>query len=235
MARVSGWPRLIAVCCIASAALLLFGSGVANAIPSANPVGSCSQKPHCYAGLSSNRPALGIEAVITPLAQAPVQNGFVAGWIGVGGPDDGPNGQAEWLQTGVNTMAGSASELYAEITRPRLAPEYLTLASGIIPGSSYKLTVKQLPGKPNTWQVLVNGTPATDPIYLPESNHFQPMAMSESWNAGDSACNSFDYHFSNVRIEHDGSWHALTDASVLADHDYKVTNRTDAGFTAGTS
>ena len=214
MARVSH-KSLIAAVSVAAVAALSTLVGVATAAPTAVPAASCTAKPYAYAGLFSNKTAQGIQAVVTTLADAQVPSGHVAGWIGVGGPTDGPNGQAEWLQTGVTTAAGSTPELYAEITQPGLAPKYVTLASGIVAGSSYNLDVQQLTGKPNVWQVLVNGVAATDPIYLPGSNHFEPMAMSESWNGGTTSCNAFAYHFGNVRIANKGSWQPLTDVSTL--------------------
>ena len=217
MARVSH-RSLIAAVSVAALAALSTLAGVATAAPTAVPAASCT--------------AQGIQAVVTTLADAQVPSGHVAGWIGVGGPTDGPNGQAEWLQTGVTTAAGSSPELYAEITQPGLTPKYVTLASGIVAGSSYNLDVQQLTGKPNVWQVLVNGVAATDPIYLPGSSHFEPMAMSESWNGGTTSCNAFAYHFGNVRIANKGTWQPLTDTSTLTDLGYKIVDRSTAGFTA---
>ena len=111
------------------------------------PASSCSPKPYAYAGLVSDAPARGIEAVVTTTAVAKVISGHVAAWIGVGSTSAGPGGQAEWLQTGVNTQAGTGSQLYAEITQPGRPIKYLTLASGIAPGASYHLAVVEIPGK----------------------------------------------------------------------------------------
>jgi hypothetical protein len=207
-------------------------AGVAKAYPTATPAASCTPKAFAYAGLFSNVPGQGIETVVTTMAAAQVPSGHVAGWIGVGGPDAGPGGQAEWLQTGVNTRAGGGTELYAEITQPGVLTKYVRLAAEVAPGSSYHLAVAQVPGKPNVWHVLLNGKPATGRIYLPGSSRFAPMAMSESWNGGTPSCNGFNYRFDHLRIRTNGSWRALTNASVLSDSGYKVIDRTNAGFTA---
>ena len=218
----------IALAVMASAAL----ATVAKADPTAVPAASCSPKEFAYAGLYSNTPAQGIETTVTTMAAAQVPSGHVAGWIGVGGPDAGPGGQAEWLQTGVNTRAGAGTELYAEITQPGILTKYVRLAADVAPGTSYRLAVAQLPGEPNVWHVLLNGKAATGRIYLPGSSQFEPMAMSESWNGGTPSCNGFNYRFDHLRIRANGSWKALTNASVLSDPGYKVIDRTNAGFSA---
>jgi hypothetical protein len=203
-----------------------------TAIQTAIPATSCSPQPYAYAGLFSNTPAQGIQAVVTTVAIPQVPAGHVAGWIGVGGPNAAPNGKAEWLQTGVNTQAGVGSELYAEIVQPGVAIKYMTLVPAVEPGSSYHLTVAELPGQPNMWHVLVNGKPATDGINLPGSGSFAPMAMSESWNGGTPSCNGFEYRFDNLKITTNGSWKALKSSSVISNLGYKVIDRTPAGFTA---
>jgi len=208
-------------------------AGTAAAVPMSSPAPSCGPSAYAYAGLYSNAPAPGIEANVTALAIAQVPYGHVAGWIGVGGPNAGPGGQAEWLQTGLVTLAGDRSQLYAEITQPGLLPRYLTLASGIAPGTTYRLAVVRVDDRPNTWQVIVDGQPATDSVSLPASSGFAPMAMSESWNGGRPDCNGFSYRFNQLRIANShGGWVPLTNTSTLADSGYQVIDRTKAGFTA---
>jgi len=48
-----------------------------------------------------------VRATITALRQPSVSAGHAAGWIGVGGPGAGPNGEAMWLQTGVAALPGT--------------------------------------------------------------------------------------------------------------------------------
>jgi hypothetical protein len=206
-------------------------AGTAKAVPAA-PAASCTPKAYAYAGLVSNVAAMGIEATVTAVTAADVTSGHVAGWIGVGSPKAGPAKQPEWLQVGLNTQAGIGSELYAEITQPGHATRYLTLASGIAPGASYRLAVVELPGRPDVWHVLVNGKPATGLITLPGSKAFQPMAMGESWSGGAAHCNGFRYRFDRLEVTRNGSWQPLVSGSVLSDLGYKVVDRTKTGFTA---
>jgi hypothetical protein len=52
--------------------------------------------------------------LVTTMAAPEVATGRLAGWIGVGGPNAGPGGEAEWLRTCLNAQAGIGSQLYAE-------------------------------------------------------------------------------------------------------------------------
>jgi len=230
MDHLSG--RLLAAAILTTAALAGALTGIAKAAPTALSPPSCSRNPYAYAGLFTNNPAQGITATLTTLALAHVPSGHVAGWIGLGGPHAGPNGQAEWLQTGLNTIAGGQSQLYAEIAQPGHPIKYLTLAATTKPGTPYRLTLEQTPGKTGTWQVLVNGKPATGRIALPVSNDFTPMAMSESWNAGTPTCNGYSYRFTRLQINNNGTWRPLTNPSALTDTGYTITHQTNTSFTA---
>jgi hypothetical protein len=232
MTRCSHRLQVGSVAVVAAVIAFATLAAVATAAPTAAPAATCSPKAYSYAGLVSSAPAQGIQAVITSRAAATVLAGHTAAWIGVGSPKAGPSGQAEWLQTGVNTQAGIGSQLYAEITLPGKAPKYLTLASGITTGSSYRLAVVELAGRPDVWHVLVNGKPATGPITLPGSSKFQPMAMGESWSGGAPHCNGFDYRFAQLQTMTAGSWKALTSNSVISDLGYKVVDKTSTGFTS---
>ena len=77
--------------------------------------------------------AAGIAATISMLdTPAAVGSDHVAGWVGVGGPGLGPNGEDEWLQVGLATFGDSnEGRLYYELAQPGRAPEYTELASGI--------------------------------------------------------------------------------------------------------
>jgi len=228
--RYLPWLVVLALsCAIAATSAPAFGDQqVALGLPAA----SCSASPYAYAGLFANAPSDGIEATLTTLAAAQVPSGHVAGWIGVGGVGMGPGGQSEWLQAGINTQAGSGSQLYAEITPPGGSPEYVELSAQADPGSSYHIAVLQMRGRPDTWQVLVDGRPATAPVFLPGSGSFAPMAMSESWDGGTPTCNGFAYRFSRVRVDQGRSWRRMSDPSVIADLGYAITDRTAGGFTA---
>jgi hypothetical protein len=201
----------------------------------ATPPASCDAAAFSYAGEYSQVAAPGIEADVSATTSADVPYGHVAGWIGVGGTKAGPNGEQDWIQAGLDTVAGAGSELYAEIAQPGQEIRHVTLASNVAPGTSYRLAVVRLANRPNVWQVTLDGAPATAPIYLPRSASFRPMAMGESWNGGQEACNGFSYRFAGLRIATAaGSWTPLTNPGTLENKGFQITDRTAAGFTAGT-
>jgi hypothetical protein len=235
MARAFRRPLLAALPLLVSLALLAVAPTAlaAQSAPAAVPAASCSPKAYAYAGLFSNLVAGGIKATVSTLATAEVTNGHVAGWIGVGGVHAGPNGEPEWLQTGIDTQAGGSTEIYAETTQAGSDPQYKTLVAVVQPGTPYRLAVLALPGQPNVWQVWLNGKPVTDPVSLPGSSRFAPMAMSESWDGGTPTCNGFAYRFAGLKIATDsGAWSPLTNSSTLTDAGYEILDRSAAGFTA---
>ena len=65
-----------------------------------------------------------MRATIAALRQPSVSAGHAAGWIGVGGPGAGPNGETMWLQTGVAALPGTPLMVYAEITAPAAHPSF---------------------------------------------------------------------------------------------------------------
>jgi hypothetical protein len=216
-------PLLLAAACVSQA----------SAAPLAAPAASCTSRSYAYAGLISRRTGAGIKATLTALAPAQVRQGHVAAWIGVGSTNAGPGDQAQWLQTGLNALADGSSELYAELTQPGRAPRYQTILAHVDPGVAYHVAVVRLAGKPDAWQVFLNGKRVTAEAYLPGSSRFQPMAMSESWNGGSPVCNGFAYRFANLQVATQrGSWQPLGAATTLADSGYVVRSRTTAGFIA---
>ena len=156
---------------------------------------------YAYAGHQATAIAHGIRATITPTAQANVVAGHVAGWIGVGGPGQGANGQTMWLQVGVASIPDTPTMLYAEITRGGREPQFLQLLQNVRVGESHKVAVLEISGKPNWWRVWLDGKPATDPILLEGStNRWRPIATGESWNGGQSVCNRFAFRFDGVAV-----------------------------------
>ena len=85
-----------------TAKLLTVASVALAGLPfSAASAFACGTGGYSYAGLSATSPAFGIAAHGHAAAAASTSsNGHVAGWVGVGGPGQGPNGTDEWLQVG---------------------------------------------------------------------------------------------------------------------------------------
>jgi hypothetical protein len=231
---------LFSATCIGAAIVALGPARSARAVTraptndSGAPAASCTPAPYAYAGLFSNRIATGIEATLTTIATAQVTKGHVAAWIGVGGLNAGPKGKAEWLQTGLATLASGKTVIYAESTTPGKDTVYQALASNIAAGTPYRLAVRELPNRTDVWQIWLNGRRVTTPVTLPGSGHFEPMAMSESWNGGPPpTCNGFSYRFAQLKIaSKTGTWTALTNTSPISNQGYKISDRTVAGFTA---
>jgi len=224
-------PILAGVCL---AALAASTANAANAVAAIAPPPLCSPAAYAYAGEYTRAPAAGIEADLSALGLATVPYGHVAAWIGVGSATAGPGGEQDWLQAGLDTVAGSGDELYAEIAQPGQPIRHVTLAANVAPRSSYRLAVVRVAHRPNVWQVTLGGAPATEPVYLPSSRGFEPMAMSESWNGGQTACNGFSYRFDGLRVAgKTGAWKPLTNPGTLSDKGFQITSRTAAGFTAG--
>jgi hypothetical protein len=231
---------LVGVICIGAAVVTLGPARSARAVmrpptdETSAPAASCTTAPYAYAGLFSNRTASGIEATLTTIGTAQVTKGHVAGWIGVGGLNAGPKGKAEWLQVGLATLASGKTVIYAESTTPGKDTVYQALASNVVAGTPYRVAVRELPNRPDFWQISLNGRPVTAPVALPDSGHFEPMAMSESWNGGPPpTCSGFSYHFGQLKIaSRSGVWSALTKTSPISNKGYKITHRTIDGFTA---
>jgi hypothetical protein len=195
-------PRLL-LATVAVAALALVAS-VATA-------SACGDGGFSYAGVGAANVGSGISAVITPLANFDLPNGDIAGWVGVGGPGEGPNGTDEWLQIGLNELPGNDTAVYYEVTLPNQYPEYHEVVANPPAGHPYRFAVKEV--QPNYWQVTLNGEPVSPAINLPEShNKFLPIATAESWDGGTGACNNFLYSFQQIKVAHrtGGVFHPLS-------------------------
>ncbi len=202
-------PRLL-LATSAVAALALFGS-VATA-------SACGQGGYSYAGIGAPTYASGISAVITPLSLFSIPNGHVAGWVGVGGPGQGPNGTDEWLQIGLSGFPGFDTDIYYEVTLPGQYPEYHQVLANPPAGHPYRFAVRE--DRPNYWRVWMNGVPVSPSYYLPQShNQFMPIATAEGWDGGTGgACNNFDYSFQRVKLAYkpSGMFHNLTGGYKIA-------------------
>jgi hypothetical protein len=177
---------------------------------------------YSYSGMAARHSAFGISATVTPLGSFQVLAGHVAGWVGVGGPGEGPNGTDEWLQVGFSgfpQLTGNA--LYFEVTQPNGNPTYHQLATGMPAGRSVHLAVLEMHTRPDYWRVWVDRKPASQPIYLPRSHgRWSPIATAESWDGGTGGtCNDFLYRFHRVSVASfpGGGWHQLLAGNRIGD------------------
>jgi hypothetical protein len=187
---------------------------------------------YAYAGVEDARAASGIRATLVQVDTPRVARGHVAAWVGVGGPGQGAGGRDEWIQIGLNALSDGVSRLYYEIDRPGPGPSYQELASDVGDGARYEVGVLELATRPGWWQVWLNGAPVSDPVALPGSSRWRPMAVAESWVGGRHACNSFAYRFENVAValRSSGSWSALVAGYRFLDPGYLMHRETGRTF-----
>jgi hypothetical protein len=219
---VSVSRRVLLLACAAAAVAVLPGVALAA---------GCGPRGYAYAGLALRQAQFGIGASLTAIAPPVVQSGHVAGWVGVGGPGQGPNGSDEWLQVGLNTSSPGSrrNELYYELARPSGVVGYHAVDADVRLGEQLRVAVLETIGRPGVWRVWVDGRPVSPPIFLPESHlALTPMAMTESWDGGAPACNRFEYRFRNVVVAGaaGGGWRPAHGADVLEDPGYRVVRRT---------
>jgi len=198
---------------------------------------ACGSNGYTYAGLASPSMAHVVGARLTAIGAPSVANGHVAGWVGVGGPGEGPNGKDEWIQVGFSGFAGSPnSDLYYEVTRAGSAPRYVEVAHSLPPGTSRRVAVLEVGGQPNAWRVWVNGAPVSKAIYLPQSHGtWRGIATAESWTTGgQTACNGFGYRFDDIKIAQQagGSWRSLSNALPIRTGVNKLLRPSAASFEA---
>jgi hypothetical protein len=221
--------RLLLVTVVLAAAGL---GGAARALACGNSSG------YSYAGLGAASHAYGISAIISPLDAFDVLNGHVAGWVGVGGPGEGPDGTNEWLQVGYSGFSGiTGSDIYYEVALPGRYPTYHQVAANLPVGSVSKVTVLEMHGRPDFWRVWLDHQPVSPPIRLPGSHDaWSPIATAESWDGGTGgACNTFLYRFRHVAIANapGGGWHQLTGGYPIRSAVTRVLRaRGSAGFFA---
>ena len=206
---------------------------VSSARPADAASPSCSSSPYAYAGLFGRQKVGGVRATITAVTQPDVADGHVAGWVGVGGTNEGPNGRAEWIQVGLSGFSGGTSQLYYEVTQPGKSPSYTTVVDSVSPGESFAVAVVEIAGRANWWRVEVGGRVVSPAVLLPgRHGKWEATATSETWNGGTGACNGFSYRFSDVGAHSSAGWRALGTASVLSDRGYGLQARTPSSFVA---
>ena len=197
--------------------------------------GATCDATYSYAGFANAGTGFGVKATLTALTLPEVEWGHVAGWVGVGGPGMGPNGEDEWIQVGFSGFSGSTTKLYYEVTRPGATPQYFEVQSEVPIGQPRRVAVLEMAFRTNWWRVWVDGQPVSEPVHLPGSHGtWTPMATAESWNEGKASCNRFQYRFDRVMVARraGGSWHQLSPGYTFEDPGYEVVSREPASFLA---
>lgn len=195
---------------------------------------ACGNGGYTYAGIASSSPAYGITALITPLPAFNVLSGHVAGWVGVGGPRQGPGGTDEWLQVGFSGFPALAgSNMYYELMLPNGTPRYYQIAANVPVGKAARVAVLEMHKRPNYWRVWVNGSPASQPIRLPGSHgRWAPIVTAESWDGGTGgSCNGFLYSFHQVSIARapGGNWQPLAGGTMISSPSTRIARNSHKG------
>jgi hypothetical protein len=205
--RVAVRPFLAVVLGMLTLAALVGASTTANAGRAC--VSNARAGGYTYAGHQSSHRGHGVRATITATRAPGVGAGHVAGWVGVGGPGQGADGEDAWIQAGIASVPGVDAFLYAEVTRDSREPEFILIAEGVGVGESHRVAVLEVSRRPGWWRVWVDGNPMTEPIRLRgSSGRWAPIATAESWNAGTPSCNTFGFRFERVSVSYGGggSW-----------------------------
>ncbi len=198
---------------------------------------ACGNGGYSYAGLGAPDRGFGISATLSSVSDFHVGHGHVAAYLDVGGPGEGPGGTNEWLQIGLSRFPGvTGSDVYYEVSVPGGFPVYHQLATGLPAGTVVKLAVREIYDRPNWWRVWLNGTAASRPIRLPESDgRWRPIATGESWE-GDTggSCENFLYHFRRIRVAHalGGGWHPLSGGHMVRSSGTHIRRRSGDDFFA---
>ena len=208
----------------------------ALALPTRAGAATCGLGTYAYAGMGSRAAASGVTATIAPAAIPTVRDGHVDGWVGVGGPGLGPHGTDEWIQTGLTAVPGEANVVYYEIVRPGHADVFHELGRGIAVGGAHRFAVRELAAKPNWWRVWLDGSPASPPVYLPDSHaRWTADAVGESWAGRSSGtCNAYAYDFRDVQfaIPGRGVWSPFLTFQRFRDANYTLVRSSDSSFVA---
>ncbi len=189
-----------------------------------------------YAGHQANHRGHGVRATIMLTRGPSVASGHIAGWVGVGGPGQGANGEDAWIQAGIASMPGMDPFVYAELTREGRDPEFILIEQGVPVGRSHRIAVLEMSGRAGWWRVWVDGNAVTEPVRLRQSSgRWAPIATAETWNGGESSCNSFAFRFERVSVSYGGggSWRPFVPDHEFLDGGYKLQDLASAPAETG--
>ncbi len=199
---------------------------------------ACGSAAYSYAGLSSRSAVYGVGATLTSLASPAVQNGHVAGWVGVGGPGLGPRGSSEWIQVGYSSFHGTRlGSLYYEVAQPGRSPRYHEISTTIHEGERHRVAVLEVAHHANWWRVWVDGHAASRPYHLPGSHGTWPgIATAENWGGGVRACNLYSYRFDRVVFAHGpgGDWRRMNATRAMHQGENRFLPASAGSFVART-
>jgi hypothetical protein len=192
---------------------------------------------YTYAGHQATHRGHGVRATITVVRAPEVAAGHVAGWVGVGGPGQGVNGEDAWIQAGIASVPGVEPFLYAEVTRGGRYPKFILIEDAVPLGQTHHVAVLEMSQRPGWWRIWVDGEPVTAPVKIRgSSGRWAPIATAESWNGGEVACNRFSFRFERVSVSYGGggSWRPFVAGYQFLDRGYRLRELAAAPAATGT-
>ncbi len=230
-------PLLAVLTCAFGVAAYLGESSSATASATSACVSDADGNGYTYAGHQASVAAHGVRATITPTRAMNVAAGHVAGWVGVGGPAQGANGEDAWLQVGIASVEGTAPYLYAEVVRDGRQPQLILLDEELRTGVSRRVAVLETSTRPGSWRVWVDGRPVTKPMHIRgSSGRWAPIATAESFTGGEAGCNRFAFRFERVSVSYGGggSWRPFVSGHRFLDNGHKLQSLAEAPAAGGT-
>lgn len=198
---------------------------------------ACGAGSYTYAGIGAQNLSYGVGAFVTPAASGSfIAAGHIAGWVGLGGPGEGPNGSNEWIQVGLSSFPLlTGNDVYYEVARPGHAPTYHQVIANVPAGTGLRIAVLEMHSRPGWWRVWVSGNAVSPPIFLVGSHdRWNPIATAESWDGGTASCNDFLYRFSHIHVARapGGDWGPLGRVEPIHNTNTRVVFRAPDGFLA---
>jgi hypothetical protein len=182
-----------------------------------------SEVAYSYGGVQSGTLVAGIAGTVVPVARPVVRTGHVAAWIGVGGIGVGPAASDQWLQIGVNAVAGGGTAIYEEWKSGR-AYRYTEVLSGIRVGEAHR--VELVAAGSGRWQARLDGRPVGPAYPLAGAQLWHGQATAETFAPDAGRCNRFAYRIADV-VELRGGhpWRRLAAPLVFRDARLSLTAR----------
>ena len=228
--------RSLLAALVAAAVLVALVAASTTATAGRACAGATGANGYSYAGHQATYRGHGVRATLTLVSKPNVASGHVAGWVGVGGPGQGANGEDAWIQVGVASMPGMDPFLYAEITRGGREPQFILIEQGVPVGRSHRIAVLEMSGRRGWWRVWIDGHAVTEPVRLRQSSgRWAPIATAESWNGGEASCNAFSFRFERVSVSYGGggSWRPFVPAHHFLDGAYRLRDLASAPAQTG--
>src|SRR5262245_42545729 len=111
---------------------------------------------YTYAGHQATHRGHGVRATISAIRAPQVAAGHVAGWVGVGGPGEGANGENLWLQAGLGAVPGMGTCVYAEVVLAGGDPQLILIEQEVAVGATRRPEMLAMSLRPTRSRVAMH-------------------------------------------------------------------------------